>query len=241
MDYMGIVLKFKNDQSIIDYLDKYFARECKKAEANYYGKDEFFHGCQSALNQLKNSCMDAFENRKQEQKKLLEKAEIEKDDNSIMICSNELKYISIEKFSVPLYLHHKSYSGHIDLKQINFIEQRLNDAKKEIFGLTPDEQNNKKKYDAKYYALYHHILIKLGIEDKFEMHDNNKFRAGEIKNFAEQKYKNCSSQMFYKSFREIDLTKMVAIAKCYKNYKDIIIDISNNDSRVISELRNYPN
>ena len=60
MNYMTIVLQFRNNPSIIDYLDRYFIREWKKAEANYYSAEEFFQGCQSAINQLESGCNSNF-------------------------------------------------------------------------------------------------------------------------------------------------------------------------------------
>lgn len=98
-----------------------------------------------------------------------------------------------------------------------------------------------KKVPEKYYALYHCFLIKLGEVSNFEK-NGEVFSKQEIMEFAKSKYKfNTSGEGFYKEFVHLDLTNKIAIAKCFKNYKKILIKISGNNHRIIEELQKYPN
>jgi hypothetical protein len=106
-----------------------------------------------------------------------------------------------------------------------------------------NSRNNKKtKTPAKYYALYHWILISLGAESHFERNENDKYSKTEIESFAKERYSEVSSQMFYRSFIEIDITNTTMIANSFgKDYKDKVISISNNDAKVITKLKSFPN
>ncbi|NAS32433.1 hypothetical protein GTQ40_15720 [Flavobacteriaceae bacterium R38] len=98
------------------------------------------------------------------------------------------------------------------------------------------------KIPAKYYALYHWLLISLGIEKHFERNENDKYSKTEIENFAKERYNEVSSQMFYRSFIDIDITNPIIIAKSFgKGYKDKVIAISNNNAKVITLLKSFPN
>lgn len=94
---------------------------------------------------------------------------------------------------------------------------------------------------AKYYALYHWILIEMGVEKPFEKNEFNKWQKSKIENFAKDRYENINSQGFYKAFIDIDITKKTAIANSFKNYKEIIIEISKNNAKIITHLKDYPN
>lgn len=122
-----------------------------------------------------------------------------------------------------------------------YIRQSITDTDNLISNQLESEKHTVKKHPARYYAVYHWILIKLGIEKPFEKNDDDKFPKEEIMEFAKNKYSKCSSQQFYAEFRDFDITNMTAFANTYKGYKERIIDISKNDSRIISFLKNYPN
>lgn len=90
-----------------------------------------------------------------------------------------------------------------------------------------------KPAQAKYYALLHHILINLGKEKIIELNENDKLPKKEIKRIARERYQT-SDEMFYRSYREIDLTNWKAIKNSFdKGFEDIIIKISNNNEEVI--------
>lgn len=99
----------------------------------------------------------------------------------------------------------------------------------------------KKEIPAKYYALYHWILIEMGTEKPFNKNEYDKWEKCKIENFAKERYPDTKPQGFYRAFIAIDLTKRTAIAKDFENYKDIIIEISNNNAKIISYLRFFPN
>jgi hypothetical protein len=108
--------------------------------------------------------------------------------------------------------------------------------------LPPIKTSQKYKIPAKYYALYHWILIELGIENHFERNENDKYSKTKIVAFAKERYKKTSSQMFYRTIIDIDINNKTAIANSFGNkYKDKIISISNNNAKVITHLKSFPN
>lgn len=100
---------------------------------------------------------------------------------------------------------------------------------------------SKKPIQAKYYALYHWILIEMGLENQFEKNEYNKWSRKNIENFAHEKYLITNVQGFYKAFIDIDITMKTSIANSFKNYKKFIIEISKNNAKIITYLKNYPN
>ncbi len=113
-------------------------------------------------------------------------------------------------------------------------------------GLVADDDiqisNGPKRGEPKFYALLHWVLIDLGIEKLFEKNENDLYPASLVKNFAENKYGFKNGQSFYRCFKDLDITNKTAIARTYgKSYKEKIIGISNNDARVISYLKKFPN
>ncbi len=99
------------------------------------------------------------------------------------------------------------------------------------------------KPPSKFYALYHWIKIEMGTETQFAKNDNGQFLKSEIETFVKNSYPNCtSSQGFYRSFKDLDITKKTAIANSFgRGYKEKLITISNNDNKLITYLKNYPN
>jgi hypothetical protein len=109
-------------------------------------------------------------------------------------------------------------------------------------SLPPIKTSQKYKIPAKYYALYHWILIELGIENHFERNENDKYSKTKIVAFAKERYPETSSQMFYRTIIDIDINNKTAIANSFGNkYKDKIISISNNNAKVITHLKSFPN
>ncbi len=105
-----------------------------------------------------------------------------------------------------------------------------------------------KKQPAKYWALYHWILIKLGRGKIFEKTNDDKWPKSLIKEYAENEYglkktgHEISGQMFYQEFKGIDIEKPDAIANSFhKGYKKVIIEISKNDVDIITMLKDWPN
>jgi hypothetical protein len=99
-----------------------------------------------------------------------------------------------------------------------------------------------KAISGKYYALYHWILIEMGIEKPFEYDKNDKYPKSEIKAFAENRYKETSAEMFYREFTDLNIKDKNAIAYAYgKDYKKTIYSLSNNNAKVINYLKKFPN
>lgn len=96
---------------------------------------------------------------------------------------------------------------------------------------------------AKWYALYHAVLIEMGIENQFERNLDDNLPASQIQAFAKERYPNCASpQRFYRVFKEIDITNKAAIRVDYgKGYKEKLIELSENNAKIIIHLKTYPN
>lgn len=107
----------------------------------------------------------------------------------------------------------------------------------------PKQTNESRtKIPSKYYALYHWILIEIGKENDFEQDENDQYKRYKIEAYAKEKYPDVSEQGFYRAYIGIDLTNKIAIANSFgAGYKDKIIEISNNNTKVIIHLKDYPN
>lgn len=101
---------------------------------------------------------------------------------------------------------------------------------------------DKPKIPAKYYALYHWILIEIGRGKTFERNQDDKFPKNDIEKFAEERYTEASKAMFYREFIRMDLTRKDLIAIEFgKGFKDVILSISNNDAKISNYLKKFPN
>jgi len=144
---------------------------------------------------------------------------------------------SIGNLPAENYFKHILYKEHLE----NLL---VLDSSQKIIGINePKELKSEKKFSGKYYALYHWILIDLGIEKPFERNSfNDKLTKTEIIAFAKERYKKSSPDMFYRAYKEINIKDRKLIAYDFgKGYKDIIQDISNNDAKVIIHLKKFPN
>jgi len=102
---------------------------------------------------------------------------------------------------------------------------------------------SKPKYAAKYYALYHWILIEMGKAKLWELNENGKFPKSEIEQYAQSQYLFKDGQGFYRAFIGInDFNNKIAIVRSLndKNYKEKLKTISNNNANFIHHIKNYP-
>lgn len=130
----------------------------------------------------------------------------------------------------------KAYFRHILLK--NFLVAKLN----ELDGINPRAKKVIRKIPAKFYALYHWILIDLGRVKAFERNEDDNYVKKEIEQYAKNVYPKISPQMFYRHYIDIDITNKLAIANTFqKGYKNKLIEISGNDAQIITYLKKYPN
>ncbi|MBA7545648.1 hypothetical protein ES705_38019 [subsurface metagenome] len=271
MDYLEIVLRGYFNENNREHLEKYFFREFKKAEKEHYEAKEFFNGCLKVIEDFEMDINKRLNERKgmlslelnEAKKGTLKYAE---NDNSkpieqmhketIKHCQQELAAISKDNFTVHL---HSITSGRIthDLKYNEVVQIRdailwaslkvtNYEAKKALQALQASqlqqtETKVKNKIPAKYYALYHLILIEMGIENDFERNENDQYKKSKIEAFARERHPKTSSQGFYRHFTGIDITNRLAIANSYgAGYKEKIIEISKNNSKVIIHLKDYP-
>ena len=96
-----------------------------------------------------------------------------------------------------------------------------------------------KKYADKYYAWYHKILIAKGKAERFTPGAKQ-----EIADYGKNEYGTKSG--FYQAFMDFDLNSRQSFVNSFsqkerKKWKQIIIDISNNDIDVINYLKEFPN
>src|SRR5690606_24261723 len=126
---------------------------------------------------------------------------------------------------------------------VRFYKQYL-EAKQQASEPQQPENVTGKKYSEKYYALYHWVLIEMGKEKPFEKDSiTDRYSKPDIMKFGKERYKfKTQGQDFYYTYINTDITKKTAIAISYgKDYKKKLIEISNNDSDVITHLKKYPN
>ena len=98
------------------------------------------------------------------------------------------------------------------------------------------------KATEQHYAFLHLININLGKAPVLPKNENDKYCAGEIKTFAINKYNfETKGDMFYRSVKDMDINKKTAIVKTLgKDYKKVVIGLSNNDAEVVHFLKNWP-
>ncbi len=129
---------------------------------------------------------------------------------------------------------------------VNKVEEQIKKYPQQFATFDKCEHNlpphQTKTYPAKFYALYHWLKIEMGTETQFAKNDNDQFSKGKIEAYVKNKYTDCSAQGFYRSFISLDITNRTAIANYFGNgYKEALIAISNNDNKLITYLKDYPN
>ena len=70
---------------------------------------------------------------------------------------------------------------------------------------------------------------------------NDKLPKSKIEEYAESKYRDVSSQVFYTEFRDLDFDKKEEFTKIFgTDYKNKLIKISNDDSSFTAHIKSYP-
>ena len=179
-------------------------------------------------------------------KELINPEKIYSGENELQeILTNDPLTFSEELNSTTNYDHNKIQRTFYNYWFGYFIDQILSHLKTLKLEIFPDNSANTaltKKIPEKYYALYHCLMIKMGIESNFERNADSYYNKQEIMNFAKKRYKlKTQGEGFYRQFITLDITNKVSIAKCFKDYKRILIEISANNHEVIEELQKYPN
>lgn len=108
-------------------------------------------------------------------------------------------------------------------------------------NIQKSDQGNTPKIPAKYYALYHRILIELKHEKDFQRLDDDRYSRKEIEVFVQKHYPFINAQSFYRGFIELeDLTNKTAISRSFKDLKQKITILSENNSDVLHYLKQFP-
>jgi len=143
MEYTEIVLRGFFNLNSRKFLARYFVRECKIAEQQFYGRDEFFTGCLDVVKSLQFPFEFLFLQRKEELKKLWKQAKLENNTESTKYCKKELRNLKKENFTVPLASFKVgTLTGGLNYWQTEYIEKAINEA---ISITSP-----KDKYEAKH-------------------------------------------------------------------------------------------
>lgn len=129
----------------------------------------------------------------------------------------------------------------LELKLKNSITQRKNEPN--LKGNIVAKDDKGKTIGAKYYALYHYILIRMGKAEPFKHDDNDRLPKPDIVAFAENAYPFWKSgRGFYNEFQKLYGKTKTEIAMDFgRGYKQKLIAISDNDSSLIKYLDKYPN
>ena len=244
-DYLNLILHgFIGSH---DYLESYFVRECKKASDQKIEQFEFFNRCIDVTNKLKLQREKDYSRRKEDLE--IQKRIAEKNKLDVPEIQETLDATNPETYPLDISRYGDNFSGFIYQADIDFINEKLLKAAETNNGNNNRHSHKRTpsidavKLPAKFYALYHWIKIEMGIENTFAKNDNGQFLKSEIEIFVKNSYPNCpSSQSFYRSFKDLDITNKTAIANSFgRGYKEKLITISNNDNKLITHLKNYPN
>lgn len=144
MDYLDIVLKGYSDLNTNKHFSTYLERECKKAEQQFYTRDEFFEGCISALKTLNNENFERFYNRRNELYILkdlalndglsysgLKEGETKEEyrNDTLKSCEEELSIKEPFGYSLPLAIITKGkYIGHLSYEEIKRLQNEIKDV-----------------------------------------------------------------------------------------------------------------
>jgi len=164
--------------------------------------------------------------------------DIEKHKLDLIVKGRRLKLqsqVKWSRFKKPDYL--------------DSISEWLSDEKQFISEITPyldrysldKTGRNKKKLPAKFYALYHRILIDIKEVSPFKLVNDTELPKKEIENYGVENYGFEDGQNFYRHFSRLYTAKPHEIALEFgKGYKEKIIDLSQNCAKVIKHIEKYP-
>jgi len=147
--------------------------------------------------------------------------------NSELLQSQKAEYID----TIKKWLHSQTtlFTELIDIEQLQIKK-------------TQDQSHDaESKIPAKYYALYHKILIELKQEKDFNRLDDDRYSRKEIEQLAKRVYPQINSQSFYRGFIELeDLSNKIALSRSFKNLKQKVSLISENDPDILHYLKQFP-
>jgi hypothetical protein len=147
--------------------------------------------------------------------------------NLELLNSSKTDYI----YTIKNWLHSQTtlFKELIDIEQIK------------TSNIQKSEQDNTPKIPAKYYALYHRILIDIKHEKDFQRLDDDRYSRKEIEVFAQKHYPFINAQSFYRGFIELeDLANKTAISRSFKDLKQKITMLSENHPDVLHYLKQFP-
>lgn len=133
---------------------------------------------------------------------------------------------------------------------IDYITQWFKDEKQFIEDITPYFIKNKKeqkevkikRLPAKYYSLYHRLLIEIKMVQPFELVNDTELPKKEIEDYGVVNYGFTDGQSFYREFLRLFKAKKHDITNEFgEGYKQKLIDLSQNNAQIIKHLEKYPN
>lgn len=154
MDYLEIVIQAYFKENNLKHMKKYFFREFKKAEKEYYEADEFFGGCLNVIEKWLNYSKNKLSERKSELNIMLTDAKngtlkfenvegimFEKEClSTIKYCENELRHLNEVNFYIHLHsLTNGRISYNMPYNDALFIRQAILSAYSSITGNSSDK------------------------------------------------------------------------------------------------------
>jgi len=131
INYLEIVLNSYSDFNLKNNLPKYFFREFKKAEKEYYDAGEFFGGCLNVIQDFENNLLRQLHKRKFELYQVIDICKRDKEPFNEVV--EELNSISLDNFSIHLAsITNNKYSGHFWNSDVIKIKNEINEAYKKI-------------------------------------------------------------------------------------------------------------
>lgn len=155
MDYIEIILRGYSNENDRDFFSKYFIRESKKAEKEFYDYEVFFSGLLNAIKTLKEEYKTRLYKRKNELYFMLDGAKNgtlnygnsenksieELHKQTIEYCESELAEISFENFPINLlYFTKNRFIGHLYYSEVLFIENKITEAYNKLKETQHSEQ-----------------------------------------------------------------------------------------------------
>lgn len=249
MDYVSVILNGYLDINSRNHLDKYFCREFKKAQENYYELSEFFDGCLNIINQFNGILEFELLTKTDELESMLNRAkdgtiqysEIEPEktydemcQDTIKYCSNQLKTINLDYGSVQLHQYtNGKYGGHLTYKEINHISNAIHKAKERIENQYGNVLDNEYGFSVLEWATIFYYVDETNLlaEDRYLKSRINKFMSKhKIKtsyNSFRIKYSNAKKRINEICDYPIHKLELI-IPFCKENYNQVVTKIEND-------------
>jgi len=252
MDYQKIILQGYYDEFNREYLEKYFIREFKKAEKEFFEADDFFNGCLSVVKGLENHIKHMFNDRrnilelrhKQAKNGLLQYENMEgktieqKRKETIEFCEQELVSLSENDFPIPLpQITEGRLSGNMYKKDLLQIKLSIENA----FQKQVSHQNPYSVLEWAtifYYADETNLLSDSNLKKERMKQFMSKHNIATTYKYFKTKYYEANKRINKKNDYPIDKLEFI-ISFLRENYKQTVTKVENDISLLEGERAEY--